>query len=139
MSPSSCDIQMQDADRITRIDSDSDIPGRAAVRRRLTAPGPTPLRSQLAAEHEENTPGVDDESLALVSSSSRLFLPSLLQVMFATSSPEVTALLGWATIGIFFLKIIFLLLVCFPYICSATILYPLLILACLDVFLYTQF
>lgn len=132
-------------DRITRIDSDSDIHSRSnrVLRRRLTASEPTPLRNQMDVEDDvqENNltlqaVNAEDASLALIQSSSQPSLLSLLQDMFA-SSPQVRVLLGWTTVGTFFLKILLLLLPCSPYICSAMVLYPLFALAGLDVFLYS--
>ena len=141
--PYRSEVDSQGTDRITRIDSDADIQSRSnrVPRRRLTAPGPTPLRDQIVVEDEGRernlTPevvNVDDARLALVPSQSQL--PSLLQEM-STSSPEVKAFLGWTAVGTFFVKIVLIILPCSPYICSAMVLYPLLALASLDVFLYS--
>ena len=70
----------------------------------------------------------DDARLALVPSSSPPSLRLLLQDT-STSSPEVRALLGVATVGTFFVKILLLLHPCSPYTCSAMVLWPLLAFA----------
>jgi len=108
------------------------------LRRRLTAPGPTPLRGQPSVEDEIQDDGddfapevvsVEDARLALVPSQSTL--PSLPQDL----STEMKAVPGWTAVGTFFVKIVLLILPCSPYVCSPTVLYPLLGLACLDLFL----
>jgi hypothetical protein len=110
------------------------------LRRRLTAPGPTPLRGQPLVEDEIQDDGddvppdvvsVEDARLALVPSQS--ILPLLRDM--STLSSEVRALLRWTAVGMFFVKIILLILPCSPYVCSPTVLYPLLGLACVDLFL----
>jgi hypothetical protein len=43
----------------------------------------------------------------------------------------------WLPLGIFFVKIVSLMIPCSPYLCSVRVLYPLLTLAGLDIIMYT--
>jgi hypothetical protein len=75
----------------------------------------------------------ENERFALVPSSS---LRASAMDNDADVAHDHSTWLGWLSIGVFFGKIMFLIVPCSPYVCSTTILYPLLGLACLDVFLY---
>ena len=81
--------------------------------------------------------GLDDERLALIpaESVSRALLKDIPVVNELARDIVRT---GWV-IGVFLVKIVVLVWPCSPYLCSASVLYPLLALACLDLFLYAPF
>jgi hypothetical protein len=81
--------------------------------------------------------GLDDERLALIPSESvsRALLKDMPMV---NELARDIVWIGWVT-GVFLGKIVVLVLPCSPYVCSAAVLYPLLGLACLDLFLYVPF
>jgi hypothetical protein len=110
------------------------------LRRRLTAPTSTRRRRPIDVEEEgavdplEVIPS-EDASLALVPSSSNGSVGAgISQAILQT--PVVTTVVGWASIPVFIIKILSLMIPCSPFLCSATLLYPLLALACLDIYLY---
>ena len=137
--------KLQGTDRITRIDSDPDLQSRATrfMRRRLAPPGPTPLRSEVVEEVTQNIDPEqieaeveeDNQMLALVRSA-----PSM-ENTDSTMADGVgswwpSTWMEWGPSLAFFIRIVSLIVPCSPYVCSTFILYPLLGLACADVFLY---
>jgi len=81
--------------------------------------------------------GADDKRLALIPSEpvSRALLKDIPMV---NELARDIVWVGWVT-GAFLGKIVLLVLPCSPYLCSPTVLYPLLALACLDLFLFGPF
>lgn len=77
----------------------------------------------------------EDASLALVPSSSNSSVGAGISQAILRA-PVVMAVVGWASISLFIVKVFSLLIPCSPYLCSSTLLYPLLGLACLDIYLY---
>ena len=75
----------------------------------------------------------DDERLALIPSES--VSRALIDMPVVAEMTRDIVWTGWV-VGVFFAKILSLVLPCSPYLCSATVLYPLLGLACLDLFPY---
>jgi hypothetical protein len=76
----------------------------------------------------------EDASLALVPSSSNGSAAAGIQRAIL-QTPVVQAVVGWTSIPVFIIKIFSLIIPCSPYLCSATLLHPLLALACLDIYL----
>ena len=112
------------------------------LRRRLTAPGPTRLRTEVSAENDDDTGSdtvvdmgmgevsPDEARLALVTTKSQSPAPILNGTPSSHGFPEISS--RWLTIGIFVAKVILLIGPCSPYICSPRIFWPLLGLAVLD-------
>ena len=116
------------------------------LRRRLTAPGPTPLRTQTRANDEHDVSDITqdivspaDGRVALVPSISASPTPSIHEVSIPVDIVQNEIWWRWVTLGTLLAKVTLLVLPCSPYICSARIFWPLLGMAGLDVMLYTPF
>jgi hypothetical protein len=93
----------------------------------LTAPGPTPLRTATRVDDESQSETSEDDMLSITRS------PQTNNVM--DDVPLNARPLSFVPTAVFILKIASLLLPCYPYTCSRTILFGLLGLACLDLLL----
>jgi hypothetical protein len=116
------------------------------LRRRLTAPGPTPLRTQTRPDDEQDVNDItqdivspEDGRLALVPSISASSTPSIHEVSIPVDVVQNAMWWRWVTLGTLLAKVTLLVLPCSPYICSARIFWPLLGIAGLDVLLYSPF
>jgi hypothetical protein len=116
------------------------------LRRRLTAPAPTPLRTQTqpVEDDEGNADEIDGVQNVVTEDEARMALvpsPSGSTTAGQTDSPPVPDISfvtydGWFPLAFLFFKVGSLTLPCAPYLCSATVLYPLFSLAGLDLMLY---
>jgi hypothetical protein len=125
-------------------------PGQA--RRRLTAPGPTSLRSQAQSSDDgdddddgEGSWGdevtADEAMVALVPSQSGSSPTGSMTPMENHSPMESSDSVQWESgqwlpSGLLFIKVVSLMVLCSPFLCEPRVLYPLLGLAGLDVVLY---
>lgn len=115
------------------------------LRRRLTAPGPTPLRTQTTAEDDTQESGDLASEMSSDVNPMLALVPSLTQPMqglrlaglFAQFAEALSAFAWSEAIAVtaFLFKLLLLVIPCSPYVCSAGVLYPLLGLACLDLIL----
>lgn len=114
------------------------------VRRRLTAPGPTPLRNETivneAGDDSINSDVLDqDGALALVPTNSHTPPPDVEESLSEIDNVDMHRRPGLWTgvaIGLAIVKVMSLFQCCSPYLPSGTIMWPLLILAGADVLLY---
>jgi len=145
---------LNDGERITRIDSQEDLPGGLGrARRRLTAPGPTPLRSQTQSsddgDGDEGDGSLGDEvtadeaMVALVPSQSGSSPTGSTTAMENHSPRESSESMQWESgqllpSGLLFIKVVSMMVLCSPFLCEPRVLYPVLGLAGLDVVLPTS-
>jgi hypothetical protein len=116
------------------------------LRRRLTAPGPTPLRTQTRADDEQDVNDItqdivspEDGRLALIPSISASPTPSIHELSIPVNVVQNEIWWRWVALGTLLAKVTLLVLPCSPYISSARIFWPLLGIAGLDVLLYNSF